>query len=200
MNHNKHFLKIQEPTSILPFLHIIENLKATPRTGWLNFNIENPESIASHMYRMSIISMLCTTPSINRDKCIKMALIHDMAESIVGDITPFDQISPEEKHKRELDAMLTLTSKILPKTQSMAAKEMLDLFLEYEEGKTEEALFVKDIDKFELLVQAIEYEKKTKKNLQQFLCVLPKIKNPLILEWVDDVLKERDEFWKSIDH
>ncbi|CCJ28258.1 unnamed protein product, partial [Pneumocystis jirovecii] len=60
-------LNNDKPTSILPFLHIIENLKATPRTGWLNFNIENPESIASHMYRMSIISMLCTTPSINRD-------------------------------------------------------------------------------------------------------------------------------------
>ncbi|EMR09794.1 hypothetical protein PNEG_01977 [Pneumocystis murina B123] len=153
------------------------------------------------MYRMSIISMLCTELSINRDnfyRCIKMALIHDLAECIVGDITPFDKISPEEKHQRELDAMITLTSKILPKTRSQAAKEMIDLFLEYEEGKTPEALFVKDIDKFELLVQMVEYEKRTKKNLQQFLCVVPKIGNSLILEWVNDVLKEREEFWASI--
>ncbi|KAG4304846.1 hypothetical protein PORY_001899 [Pneumocystis oryctolagi] len=200
MDHNEHFLKIQESTSVLPFLHIIENLKATPRKGWLHFDIENPESIASHMYRMSIISMLFTSPFINRDKCIKMALVHDMAESIVGDITPLDKISPEEKHKRELDAMITLTSKILPKTQSEAAKEMLDLFLEYEEGKTPEASLVRDIDKFELLIQMIEYEKKTKKNLQQFLCVIPEIKNSLILKWVNDILKERDEFWKSINY
>ncbi|KAG5438151.1 hypothetical protein PCANB_003002 [Pneumocystis canis] len=85
---------MHKSTSILPFLHILENLKTTPRTGWLKFKIENPESIASHIYRVSIISMLCTISSINRDKCIKMALIHDMAESLVGDITPFDKISP----------------------------------------------------------------------------------------------------------
>lgn len=141
-----------------------------------------------------------------------MALVHDMAESIVGDITPFDKISPgsyhskmflfdillEEKHQLELDAMITLTSKILPETSSQAAKEMIDLFLEYEEGKTPEALFVKDIDKFELLVQMVEYEKRTGKNLQQFLCVVPKIRNSLILQWVNDVLKEREEFWASI--
>lgn len=129
-----------------------------------------------------------------------MALVHDMAESIVGDITPLDKISPDEKHRLELEAMIKLTSKILPKTHSLAAKEMIELFIEYEEGKTPEALFVKDIDKFELLVQTVEYERRTKKNLQQFLSVVPKIKSPLILEWVKDVLEERKEFWKSINY
>ena len=34
-------------------------------------------------------------------RCIKLALVHDMAESIVGDLTPHDGISKEEKHNRE---------------------------------------------------------------------------------------------------
>jgi 5'-deoxynucleotidase YfbR-like HD superfamily hydrolase len=32
---------------------------------------------------------------------MKLALVHDMAESLVGDITPYQGISKEEKHKKE---------------------------------------------------------------------------------------------------
>lgn len=38
-------------------------------------------------------------------KLVKMSLVHDMAECIVGDITPFDGISEQEKHNREMNAM-----------------------------------------------------------------------------------------------
>lgn len=32
---------------------------------------------------------------------MKMAIIHDLAECIVGDITPFCGVSKEDKHARE---------------------------------------------------------------------------------------------------
>ena len=32
---------------------------------------------------------------------MKLALVHDLAECIVGDITPFCGVSPQEKEKRE---------------------------------------------------------------------------------------------------
>lgn len=52
------------------------------------------ESIADHMYRMGIITMLCPPETgIDRDRCVKLALIHDMAEALVGDITPPDNIA-----------------------------------------------------------------------------------------------------------
>ena len=34
-------------------------------------------------------------------RCMKMSLVHDLAECIVGDITPTCGISKEEKNKRE---------------------------------------------------------------------------------------------------
>lgn len=34
-------------------------------------------------------------------RCIKLALVHDMAECIVGDIAPSDNVSKAEKHRRE---------------------------------------------------------------------------------------------------
>lgn len=35
------------------------------------------------------------------DRCVKMALAHDMAECIVGDLTPYDDVSKDEKFKQE---------------------------------------------------------------------------------------------------
>lgn len=34
-------------------------------------------------------------------RCMKLALVHDLAECIVGDIAPADNISKAEKHRRE---------------------------------------------------------------------------------------------------
>lgn len=47
--------------------------------------------------------------NLDRSKCLEMALIHDLAESIVGDITPDDGITAHEKHALELDAMVEVT-------------------------------------------------------------------------------------------
>lgn len=52
-----------------------------------------------------------------------MALIHDLAECIVGDITPHCGVSPEDKHKREHEAMEGIC-----KNLGERGKEMLELF------------------------------------------------------------------------
>jgi putative hydrolases of HD superfamily len=139
-----------------------------------------------------------------------MALVHDMAESIVGDITPHDGVSKghsmqgrlmeEEKHRQEMEAMKHLVS-LLPGPFAPNAKEMQTLFEEYEEGKTEEAIIVKDIDKYELLVQALEYQRDAAqrgdnlsgvKDLSRFYGARRFIKTDLIQGWADEVLRQRD--------
>lgn len=47
---------------------------------------------------------------LNIEKMIQMSLVHDMAECIVGDITPFDSIDSNHKHFLELDTMKKLGS------------------------------------------------------------------------------------------
>lgn len=56
------------------------------------------------------------------------------------------------------------------------------------------------VDRFELICQTIEYEKKyqAQKDLREFFHVRKGIKNKFVLEWVGDVLKEREAFWKSM--
>lgn len=56
------------------------------------------------------------------------------------------------------------------------------------------------VDRFELLVQTIEYEKKYKaqKDLSEFYHVRTGIKNDFVKKWAEDALQEREEFWKSM--
>jgi putative hydrolase of HD superfamily len=185
--------------NMLVFLHILSQLKATRRTGWINYGVRDPESISDHMYRMGVICMLTNRQSeLNVGKCVKMALVHDMAESLVGDITPISPISKEEKHRRELATMEYLTNLILPFNQT-AAEEMSELWNDYENVGSVEARFVKDVDKFELMVQTLEYERQhdSAKDLGQFMRVRSEIKTPEVAAWADQVLAERDKFWEG---
>ena len=78
-------------SSAIDFLTLTRSLKTTKRTGWVRQGVHHPESIADHMYRMSLMAMISSygDGTLDTNKCIQLALIHDLAESKVGDITPF---------------------------------------------------------------------------------------------------------------
>ena len=75
---------VVEPTKALDFFRLVGKLKTTKRTGWVNNEVMLPESIADHMYRMSMLAMMITDPTIDKDRLIKICLVHDLGESIVG--------------------------------------------------------------------------------------------------------------------
>jgi putative hydrolase of HD superfamily len=85
-----------------------------------------------------------------------MAIVHDLAEAIVGDIIP-GQMPKEEKSKLEANAMIKIKETL---GNTAEAQFIHELWLEYELAETPEALFCKDLDKFEMIVQAFEYEKR----------------------------------------
>jgi putative hydrolase of HD superfamily len=140
------------------FLHLATNLKTTPRTGWVKRNVKDPESIADHMYRMSLMALLMegNTDGYDVDRCIKLAIVHDLAECIAGDITPVCGVSDGEKYRMESEAMDTITSML---GDNAASRNIRALWDEYERGETKEAKLVKDFDKVEMIVQAGEYER-----------------------------------------
>ncbi|KAL8856547.1 MAG: hypothetical protein Q9178_006862 [Gyalolechia marmorata] len=193
------------PSTPIPFLHILERLKTTPREGWRRFSIPGPESISDHMYRMSILTVLCPSPlrqKLDIPRCTLLALCHDMAESLVGDITPVDGVSKTEKRRREGDTMSYLTGKLLgPSTGCAEAGTLLrEAWEEYEASTTPEAKFVHDIDKLELLIQMMEYERRGegRVDLGEFLWVAEGIKMKEMKAWCSEVLREREEYWNGV--
>ena len=213
------------PDPPLPYLHFLERLKTTPREGWRRFRIVHGESISDHMYRMAIITMLAppaVRATVDVGRCTQLALVHDMAESLVGDITPMDNVDKDEKHRRERETMEFLTRRLLgtgvggtngvssgandgtvssSDAHWMASRgeELLAAWTEYEAGQTREAVFVKDVDKLELLLQMSEYERRASGvlDLGEFAHVAGGVKLPEMREWAAQLLMERDAFWDA---
>ncbi|KAH9472740.1 hypothetical protein Pst134EA_003347 [Puccinia striiformis f. sp. tritici] len=182
-----------QSSGLLELMHIIERLKTTKRAGWVRLGAQGPESIADHMYRMAMLAMLSEKdPDLDISKCVMLALVHDLAEAEVGDITPHDGISREEKYRRESIAIEKFTSELLP-AQSISSQRLKSLWLEYEDGQTREAQFVKDLDRFELALQGVEYEKRDKLDSIQtfFETTVPLIKHPEVKGWANELMDER---------
>ncbi|KAG9238934.1 putative HD domain-containing protein C4G3.17 [Amylocarpus encephaloides] len=195
-----------ESSSPVHFFHLLELLKTTPREGWRRFGINQGESISDHMYRMAMMTLFAPpslAAKINIQNCTKMALVHDVAEALVGDITPVDCVSKEEKNRRESITMDYFTNSILGRVNGgMTGKEIRAVWQEYEDSETMDSKFVHDVDKIELLLQMFEYERKNqgKLDLGEFTWVATRIVLPETKEWSDAILKERDDFWDGKEH
>ena len=132
-----------------------------------------------------------------------MALIHDMAEALVGDITPVDNVPKTEKNRREASTMDYITKRLLGNVDNGKPGEQIRaIWQEYEDSKTLESLFVHDIDKIELLLQMVEYEKrgKGKLDLGEFTFVKTKVGLDEMRAWADEIIQEREQFWAGREH
>jgi putative hydrolases of HD superfamily len=189
--------------SPIPFFHLVERLKVEKREGWRRFGIPHGESIADHMYRMSILTMLAPpslSSKINIPRCTKMALIHDMAESLVGDLTPADGVPKVEKNRREAATMDYICDNLLGKVHGgLAGKDIREIWQEYEDGETLESQFVHDVDKVELILQMVEYERALNcaLDLSEFSWVATRLCLPEMKDWAQEILDEREILWES---
>lgn len=154
------------------FYDTVKKLKDVKRTGWVERSVSNPESVADHSFMTALMCMVMPEKGIDREKAIKMALVHDIAEAETGDIITKEHweekgtMTKAEKSQLEENAMEKLVSNL----DEAGAKEVMSLWKEYEEGKTKEAVFVNDIDHAERIMQAHGYHSKGnfKKPLQGF--------------------------------
>ena len=80
-----------------------------------------------------------------------MDLVHELGEIYASDFTPDDNITKEQKHKLEENAVDKLLEDINYDT------DFKELWLEYDNCKSKEALFIKQVDKLECIIQASCY-------------------------------------------
>ena len=141
---------------ISEFFFQIAELKKLPRSGWkIKVGLNNSESVAEHSYMMSVMAMvLSDLKSLNSEKVIKMSILHDWAESKIGDFMP-DEIGHEKKSELENYAMAEILES-LPQTIQSDYQNIWDEFLVRD---TPESRLVHELDKLEMALQAKIYEK-----------------------------------------
>lgn len=142
------------------------HLKQLYRQGWLRRGIPRAqcESVAEHTYAVAVLALLLVDaePQLDRDKVLRMALLHDFGEIYAGDLTPGDAVPQEEKQRREMQSVQQVLGK-LPQ-----GKAYLALWEEYEAGITSEAQFVRQVDRLEMALQATVYERLGWGDLSEF--------------------------------
>lgn len=194
---------VANSSSPIPFFHYLERLKTEKREGWRRFGINQGESIADHMYRMSIITMIAPptlSSKLDIPRCTRMALIHDMAEGLVGDLTPVDGVPKVEKSRREAATIDWIADDLLGKVHGgLAGQDLRAAWREYEDGVTAESKFVHDVDKIELILQMVEYERVNNCaiDLSEFSWVAKKLTMPEMIDWAQEILNERQRLWEE---
>jgi len=141
-----------ETTAWFEILH----LKQVFRKGWLERGIAPArcETVAEHTFGNAMLCLLLaqSRSDLNLEQVLRLALIHDLGEVYVGDITPNDGVDRQQKISMERAAVV----KILEPLANGAA--LISAWDEYESQTTPEARFVKEIDRLEFALQAAQYQ------------------------------------------
>lgn len=137
------------------FFNFVVELKAIKRSGWINkVEVKNPESVADHTYAMSTMVMVFSDIlGMRTERAMKMAILHDLGESIIGDYEP-NEISCKEKRIKETEAFTRILNHLPPQTRT----EYAGIWKEYVENKTETSHLVHGVDRLEMAFQAKMYE------------------------------------------
>jgi len=145
---------------IFRFLNKAGDLKSTIR--YITLKDGRKESSAEHSWRLVLMVMIMGKGmKINTDKAMKIALVHDIAEAVTGDIN-YDKVASGEISKKEKQRMEEKAMKeILGPLDLKNKKEIYNLWKEYENSPTREAKFVKALDKLETLLSLAESGHKT---------------------------------------
>jgi putative hydrolase of HD superfamily len=175
---------------ILDFFKTAVNLKNISRQGWINkLSLKHPESVADHSYSMAIMGMIISDlENYDSEKILKMILLHDLAESKIGDYTP-NQISKENKIKIENNAYDEIINTLPDSIKLQYGK----IWEEYQKQESPESKIVHQIDKLEMALQAKMYQKEgsSKEAVESFLkSAENEITHPKLKDILNQILQD----------
>lgn len=144
---------------ILSFHMKYVQLKNLYRQGWIKVRlgkefIDRCESVADHSFSMALLGLtIIEKYKLDYDvlKVLKMCILHELGEVYIGDYTPYDNITKEEKKKLEREAQRNLIESL------DFENDFFEIMCEYDDRESDMAKFVKNLDELDWLLQAGAY-------------------------------------------
>lgn len=141
---------------VVNYYVICNRLKNVIRSGWTTWNVqrERIESVAEHIFGVQMLAIAMKSEyqyDIDLMKVIFMLAIHELGETIIGDLIQF-QISSDEKEKIEHEAVHNILGELID------GEEIEKIFLEFDSHDTKEAIFAYQCDKLECALQSKVYD------------------------------------------
>ncbi|MFH8986688.1 HD family hydrolase [Streptomyces sp. NPDC017940] len=143
----------QNLKEVAHFLWEAGTLKSARRTGWWRAGVRDPESVAEHAWRTSVIaSVIATLEGADPARAAHLAVWHDSQESRTGDVNHLGKkyggaADPEDVTEDQTAGM--------PEVLRTAVRAVV---AEYEARETPEAVCARDADKLECMLQGLEYK------------------------------------------
>ncbi len=182
----------------------LQRLKRLDRTGWTLRGLPNgTEAVASHSFGVCVTAMLLADEAkahgieVNCERLLRMALLHDWAETRVGDMprTATNYFGAEARKKAETLAFADIVNGV-----GAGEADYNELYQDYEQRSSLESRLVKAADVIDLLVQAFALEKAGVKGLDEFWEVahtadfqLPAAAQEVVMKVMRQLLEARDE-------
>ncbi len=167
-------------------------LKNLYRQGWLKRGISklDCETVADHSFGVALLGYTIAEEyrqDLSSNRVLRLGLFHELGEIYAGDLTPKDNVSLEDKSQKEYESVKRVFQDWPNKEKYIA------LWQEFEDGKTPESIFVKQIDKLEMVLQASLYERLNYTNLDEFFPSVEKaITSPELKLILNDLLRLRE--------
>ncbi|USQ85845.1 HD domain-containing protein [Streptomyces phaeoluteigriseus] len=135
------------------FLFEAGTLKQTKRTGWWMAGVRDPESVAEHSWRTSLIaSIIAKLEGADPARAAFLAVWHDSQETRTGDVNHLGKkYAPAEPDPRDITA-----DQVAGMPEGLA-RVVIELVAEYEAQESLEAVCARDADKLECMIQGVEY-------------------------------------------
>ncbi len=149
-------VNMNKAKQVIEYYVLCNKLKDIVRTGWKYWGVKRQrvESIAEHIYGTQMLAIAMWSEysyNINIKKVLSMLAIHELEETIIGDLTQF-QIEKEEKQKMGHIAVKKILKNMIN------GEDIEKIILEFDERNSPEALFAYQCDKLECDIQAKLYD------------------------------------------
>ncbi|MFH8616746.1 HD family hydrolase [Streptomyces sp. NPDC017979] len=151
-------------SAVAHFLYEAGTLKHARRTGWWMAGVRDPESVAEHSWRTSLIaSVIAELEGADPARAALLAVWHDSQETRTGDVNHLGK-----KYAPSADPEVVTADQTTGMPEVLAAR-VRDIVAEYEAKETPEAVCARDADKLECMLQGIEYRARGHESAQRWI-------------------------------
>lgn len=192
-----------ETTSELAFAQLApevwNELSKLQRTGWVQRGVENPETVAEHTMALKRLGkILGEFSETERKELLDMLEVHDWPEAVHGDEVILhngdDSVYASlksTKFEKEQNALRPICEKM-----GSVGKTIFNLWMRFETSDDAVANFGRQLDKYQAVEKALEYEREQRIELfREFFDYSKKyITHPILVEQ----LKRLEEEWKRL--
>lgn len=151
--------------NVLNLFKEIHPLDRVPRAGFLLRGVSVPESVSAHSHFVSLLALLVVEQypgQWDENKVLVMAIVHDLAEAKMMDIPMpiIQKYFPDEKSDAE--------QAVFEKLMGAFPSKYSELHREFHEVSSPEARLVRGLDKVQMMLKVLNYEREHQGDLNEF--------------------------------